>query len=155
MKAYDSTLVINVLCADYPDIASRINQKIQTAMPELILNDLSELETIIDRFCKLKGLEYDTWSNQPGQTRITNDRELLLALIIMFFQPEKINGLHYGRIKQGIVKNLSIHMNCSKEIISQSISCALDNYRIYADFKEEVDQLYETLKSKYHGNSNS
>lgn len=151
MKAYNSTLVLNVLCNDYPDIASRINQKIQSAMPEMILNDLSELKYIIHEYCKLKGLLYDTWSNQPGQTRITNERELLLAIVIMFFQPEKINGLHDSRIKQGIVKNLSIHMKCSKEVISQSIACALDNYRIYADFKTEVDQLYDKLKSKYHG----
>ncbi len=148
---YHSALVLNVLWKEFPDVANRITDKIKSAMPEVVLSDPNEIKTIVEDYCILNDLNFETWSNQPGQTRITDDRELLLAVIIMFFQPERLNGMCEKRIKQGIVKELSIVMKCDKAIISQSISSAINNYKIYSNFKGEVHEMYDQLKSNHYG----
>lgn len=151
MSSYSSAIVLNVLWKEFPDVANRITDKIKSAMPEIVLSDPNEIKTIVEDYCELKELSLETWCNQPGQTRITDDRELLLAVVIMFFQPERLNGMCEKQIKRGIVKELSIVMKCSKRVISESILASINNYKIYSDFKFEVHNTYDQLISNHYG----
>lgn len=154
MGNFNSSLMLNVLVRDFPEVVDRINAKIVESMPKVVLSDTSEIEKIVNQFCKLKKISLESWSNQPGKSRITDERELLLAVIIMFFQPERLNGLCEKRIKTGIVKELSTALNSGKQVISRSISSAISNYKIYPDFKKKVHQTYDHLILSHHGNKN-
>lgn len=145
-------LVLNVLQRDFPDVAEKIMSKIRSSMPEMVLSDTDQVQTVINAYCKIRDIQFDTWSNKPGIKRITYERELLLTVMIMFFQPEKLNGLSDDVVRYGLIKELSKCMICSKNVISISISNCISNYRIYNDFRNESNEVYNQIKQMIYGN---
>ncbi len=146
MMSYPSEFIINVLRKDYPDINLEISEKIRQSLPEKSLNDLSQISVIIRSFLKAKGLTCFRWQNQPGQKKVTDTRELLLAVVLMFYHPEKIHGFTAREKKTGMVKALSELIECRQDIISKSMMSAVSAYRTYRNFREEVQRLYDVIK---------
>jgi hypothetical protein len=143
-----SALMITVLRRDYPEIAESISEKISRSMPEQTLEDLSMIEQIVISFKKEKGIEHHSWTWRKSQVSITRDRELLLAVVLLFYHPEKIIYHAPVRVKNGIIQTLSDNLGTSRVILSQTIPSTTIAFRVYEDFRTEVYRLYELIKTE-------
>ncbi|PPK99005.1 hypothetical protein [Parapedobacter indicus] len=146
-------LVLNVLRRDFPNVLEQIETKIKTIIPDVTLSDFGDIRWIVDDYCLAKGVSLKAWMNVPGFKRITHHREVLVALIIKFYQPERLAGIE-GSFNKGFLLSLSRHLNCTYAVVRYSLAAALSNYNIYPAFRKEVDDLYENFKDNFNGNPN-
>lgn len=137
-----------ILEKEHPEIAISIKEKIKKDFPEQVLSDLSEIKGIVDSFIRIKGISSINWVNNSrhnidkGKKRISDIRELLVGVVLMFYQPEKIIGLSMGNTRGGVMQNLSQVLDCSNNILSKSTANAIVAFKTYKDFKEEVYSYY-------------
>jgi hypothetical protein len=156
-----NSLMINVLYQDYPDIASIITDKINAWLPEQTAHDISLIENVVLDFNTELSISGIVWSNSTGRVnckfgddeirmlKITEVREMLVAVVLMFFNPEKILGLSNAAASKGIVKELSRLTDCSKSQLSFDINNAISYYkRSYRGFRADVDMIYAAIKVK-------
>lgn len=168
MQDQESSIVVAILRKDFPDVAALIDQRIKEQIPVNILTDLKLVGSIIEDFqnvfiheqnkvvkwyqskdriwCRLSSDEYRL-------CKVTEIREMMIAVILMFYHPERLLGLtgENTRTKSGIVKELSKVCKCHKRDISTSLSNAIAYYKVYAGFKNEVNIIYDnvTTQGKY------
>lgn len=146
--------MISILFRDYPEIAQRIKAGIQSKedeeMPSFVLRSFELIPDIVEGFKKAKGIQEIIWVTQNGQKsrkRIVENRELLVAVILLFYDPERILGLKVSpKSKNGLVKAIAQYANCKPNPISDSAVKAIFAFKVYKDFKEEVTLLYEIIK---------
>lgn len=138
--------MVAVLRKEYPEIAQVITEKIKDTLPEERLTDLSNIERIVATFKKIKGIKVDSWTNGKGRVNITYERELLLAVLLLFYDPEKIMQLVRRNTLPGILKQASALIGTSQEVLSMSIPGVIVAFKAYEDFREEVYRIYDLIR---------
>lgn len=146
MREYSATLMVHVLCKDYPEIASVIAERIKKTLPEERLTDIKQISSIVETFKKEKSISEENWTSGKTKVKITNPREELIAVILLFYHPEKLLQLTTGKTRYGILKYLSNELGTIPEILSNSASNVIVAFRAYEPFKTEVCRLYELIK---------
>ena len=149
MRAYNSNLVINILKKDYPEIENRILERIKNEVPDR-LDDLNMVPKIIQSFIDIKELHYSEWTARPGQTvkPMLKDRNLLLAVLILFYHPSKILNLSSDKLKASLIIKTSIELECPKQVLKNTIADILVGFRAYKEFRDETYRVYELIKIK-------
>lgn len=148
MNDQHSALMINVLRKDYPEIASSISEKIIKTLPEQSLTDLGLIDQIVTSFKKEKGIEDKNWTIGKAKVNITRERELLLAVVLLFYHPEKLFQLTDKATKYRLQTSLAAHIGTSPDLISMDLANVIVAFKAYADFKIEVYRLYELIKEE-------
>jgi len=147
---YSSNLMVAVLRKEYPEIADIITEKIKEALPDERLTDLSNVEKIVSAFKKIKGIQVDNWTNGKGKTNITYERELLIAVLLLFYDPEKIMQLVRRNTVPGVLKQASALIGTSQEVLSMSTPGVIVAFKAYEGFREEVYRMYDLIRIENH-----
>ena len=157
MQDFSPHLMILLLEREHPEIATSIKEKIKRTLPEKTLTDLTKISEIIDAFVKIKG-KPDRWINgwtrteektgkKKGNINPVDYRELLLAVILLFYDPEVVMGLkRSNRAMTGLLIGSSKGIGCSRNTVYQSVQRAITSFKIYRSFKEEVYSLYDQIQ---------
>lgn len=160
-------VMLSILHRDYPDVAASIHEQISKSMPAERLTDFELLPAMVNQFL-ISAKTFDQpgilpndqvdWrtsrsyimcvmsSNIAKRCSITELREILLAVVLMLFHPEKILSLTSRPAKSGLIKQLSILLKCDKVTLSQSMSNAISHYKTYKSFRDDVEHLYNDIK---------
>lgn len=146
---YSSNLMISVLRKEYPEIAQRITRKIKETLPGEQLTDLSNIGKIIATFKREKQVKTDHWTNGKGKANITYKRDLLVAVLLLFYDPEKIMQLVRRNTIPGILKQASVLIGTSQEVLSMSTPGVIVAFKAYEDFREEVYRLYDLIRIEH------
>lgn len=141
--------MISVLRKEYPEIAQRITRKIKETLPGEQLTDLSNIGKIIATFKREKQVKTDNWTNGKGKTNITYKRDLLVAVLLLFYDPEKIMQLVRRNTIPGILKQASVLIGTSQEVLSMSTPGVIVAFKAYEDFREEVYRLYDLIRIEH------
>lgn len=143
---YSSNLMVAVLRKEYPEIADIITEKIKETLPDERLTDLSNIEKIVSTFKKIKGIQLESWTNGKGRTNITYERELLIAVLLLFYDPEKIMQLVRRNTVPGVLKQASCLIGTSQEVLSMSTPGVIVAFKAYEGFREEVYRIYDLIR---------
>ena len=151
MIDHSSHLMLLMLRREYPEIHQQIADRINKTLPKNKLADFNMIRRILEKFQYEKGIGHMRWNNDMKQKdrEKTRFREMAIALILMFYDPEKLYNLSNSQTKQGLVKTISKEMNCGRSTISQSVYNAVAAFKNYREFKEEIIRLYDVIKNKY------
>lgn len=137
--------MVSVLRKDFPEIAEQISNRIKTTLPGDRLYDLSRIEIIIESFKKERGVTADNWTNSKGKANITYERELLIAVLLMFYDPEKIMQLVDRQVFKGLLHHASKLIGTTNAVLSMSVPGVIVAFKAYQDFREEVYRLYDLI----------
>ncbi|GAA4338606.1 hypothetical protein GCM10023149_48690 [Mucilaginibacter gynuensis] len=152
-------LTLSILHRDYPDVAGQIAQQIHSALPEQRLLDYGMLHHVIDHFKSVTEIDQVSWQQQKDRIvcvlsnddhrlcKITEVREMLIAVVMKLYHPERLLGYETSRVKPGLVKALADEICCSRKLLSKNFVAAITRYKAYKGFKTEVDWLYERIKN--------
>lgn len=141
--------MISVLRKEYPEVAQRITRKIKETLPGEQLTDLSNIGKIIATFKREKQVKTDNWTNGKGKDNITYKRDLLVAVLLLFYDPEKIMQLVRRNTIPGILKQASVLIGTSQEVLSMSTPGVIVAFKAYEDFREEVYRLYDLIRIEH------
>lgn len=105
-----------------------------------MLNDLEHIPQIFEWFCELSG------DSEDGG-KLNTDRKMQFLIIIMFFySPISLTG---HRIPNGIRDILAELLGYkSKSAVSNHLKNLVPTYDNYRMFREEVDLLYASIRSR-------
>lgn len=105
-----------------------------------MLNDLEHIPQIFEWFCELSG------DSEDGG-KLNTDRKMQFLIIIMFFySPISLTG---HRIPNGIRDILAELLGYkSKSAVSNHLKNLVPTYDNYKMFREEVDLLYASIRSR-------
>jgi len=105
-----------------------------------MLNDLEHIPQIFEWFCELSG------DSEDGG-KLNTDRKMQFLIIIMFFySPISLTG---HRIPNGIRDILTELLGYkSKSAVSNHLKNLVPTYDNYRMFREEVDLLYASIRSR-------
>lgn len=149
MREYNSSLVIDILRKDYPEIESRILQRINDEVPHK-LSDMGLIPGIIHSFKALKGIGECNWvSTTRSREKVNDHRDMLLAVIMMFYHPEKMMMLTREHSRPGILSTTAVSLQCKSSAIRKSLPAVIVAFKAYKDFKEEVHRIYELIKIEH------
>lgn len=150
MREYNSSLVIDILRKDYPEIESRILQRIDDEVPQK-LSDMDLIPVIVSSFKFLKGIGECNWvSTTRSREKVNDHRDLLLAVIMLFYHPEKMMMITKDKAKYGLLCKVSYCLGFDENtILSKSLPAVIVAFRAYKDFKEEVHRVYELIKIEH------
>lgn len=162
MQYANSALILNILHRDYPDVAVNINRQISQALPAYRLTDYAAISGIVKSFESAAVIAEKHWpqsefvalsltGDEQRLCKITEVREILIAVVMLFYQPERLLGLDTGCARRGLLKELAEVIDTNRFLLSHSLSNAITRYRAYKSFKAEVDWLYEQIKRNIAG----
>jgi hypothetical protein len=148
MQEYSPFLMVSVLRKDYPEIAEQISARIKKSLPEERLTDLSKVDLIIASFKKELEISAECWTNIKGSTRITQKRDLLIGVLLLFYNPEKLLRLVDQRTFCGLFIRASKIIGTSRAILSMTAPNVILAFRAYEEFRNEVYRLYDLIKTE-------
>lgn len=88
------------------------------------------------------------WFEELNGSDINNakSRQMFIFIILMFYSPSSLLG---RRMPHGLRKYLARILNVkSDHLISQDANNLLFTYNTYKNFKEEIDRIYDEIKSR-------
>lgn len=146
MNDQNSALMITVLRNDYPEIARIISEKINKTLPEQALHNLKYIGQIVASFKNEKGINELHWTKGKSTIKIVESRELLTAVVLMFYHREKILNSSNEKTRYGVLRELRRQIGVSQEVSSKTAANAIVAFKVYENFRQEVYRLYELIK---------
>lgn len=149
MQQYNSNLVLAVLRKEYPQVAIEIDRKIRESLPDQCLTDLSNIDKIVVSFKIERGVIEQNWTNCKGKANITYERDLLLAVTLLFYDPDKLMQLIRKHTQQGVLKHVADLIGTSQKVLSMTTPNVIVAFKAYPDFRAEVYRLYELISNEH------
>lgn len=148
MKAYSVHLVVDILRREYPEIEMKIRQRIDDDIPEK-LEDLSHIPQIIRSFTDLRGID-DLFMAiaRYGSKEIWENLDLLLAVVMLFYHPEKVLQLTEEKARYGVMSAISTVLQCSNKLLQRRIAQVIVSFKAYRSFREETYRLYDLINKR-------
>lgn len=149
MQHVNAKLALRVLSRDYPQVAKEIQQKI-TSDTGFRLSNLEQVKPIIAEFCKINNIKSAKWIKGNGKNETSKNRQLLVAVLLKLYHPEKLNCTDDGYTFNGLIKTVSGELGCNYQTTLKTFSKSVDQYNHFdGRFKEKVDNIYNSIKSNY------
>jgi len=148
MREYSSALITNILRREYPEVDLCIRKRLDEELPAS-LEDVSLIPLVVRSFKAIKGINSEVWINKGGNRSISENRDLLVSVIMLLYQPEKVLSISNIRLKRFILSRMAAELNCSRDILKKRISCVIVAFRAYKEFKSETYRLYELIKTEH------
>jgi len=149
MREYSTALVIDILRREYPEVESMIMQRIGNSVPDK-LEDLNMIPKVINSFKRIKGITHSDWMrvNDADYKEIIQNRNLLIAVLLLFFHPEKILNVTDRFVKRNLLSTTAVELNCTIGALKMSTSVVIVAFRAYKEFKSETYRIYELIKTE-------
>lgn len=167
MQDNSHSIIVSVLRKEFPEIAKSIDEMINLKMPDFVLEDFSQMQLIKETFIELF-IHNDKiiWRNSTDRVlcrlssdeyrlcKVTEIRDMLMAVLLMFYQPERILTFGDEKVKRknGIVKEATSILDCYSTDVGRSLVNSITFYKSYPGFRDEVDRLYKEIKNKIFAN---
>lgn len=149
MEHVNAKLALRVLTRDYPHVAKEIEQKI-TSSASFRLTDLTQVPFIIKEFCKVKEIKSANWIKGNGKNETSKNRQLLVAVLLKFYHPEKLYCLDDGYTFNGLIKKVSKELGINYQTTLKTFSKSVDEYNHFnGKFKAKVDSIFNSITSYY------
>lgn len=166
-QAISPAIIAYALQRNHPDIYQKLQNEITSTLPVQKITEIKMLNLIVADFCQLLELKSPDWrdsrsmiacnAQQQREYRMTEIREMLLGVVLLLFQPERIYQVLPGQIKSGIIKSLSNILNVQKPTLSVGANTAITHFKAYKEFNSDVLYVYHQLINKRnyfdHGNN--
>lgn len=146
---YPAQIIVNVLHREFPDLATKVINRIKEQLPDSTFHNLEIIEGIVDTFCLLMEVTKAQLYNAEMIKSNTHMRRILIAVIIKLYQPELICGMIDGYMDSSITKRLILILKISRVTISFDVKRSIKFYQLYSDFKVEVDNIYNIIIEQY------
>ena len=170
MPTLSPAVIAYALQRNHPDIYQKLQDDISSTLPSGRVNDVTLLSQIVKDFCSFLSLDNTNWKQSRSKVccsfrvetkrdcRITELREILLGVILLYYHPERIYQLMPGQIKSGLIKELTKLLNVDKATLSLSANNAITYFKAYKGFYDDVQHVYNELNLKHnylgtHGNN--
>lgn len=134
----NAEMIANGLRMEYPDIYTRLISKISAMVP--VTDESGDVQRIVRKYCAHQGI--DKYCLKISSAH----RKRLLAVCILIMQPEKMNGYSHRRLKNGIISSISQYCGCNASVLQNWVSEIITHYRVYDEFRQEIDDLSVTIK---------
>lgn len=145
MKEYNIHLVVDILRKEYPEIELKIRQRIDDDIPGKV-DDLSHIPEIIRLFTQIRGIDDLVMAIvRYGNKEIWENIDLLLAVVMLFYHPEKVLQLTDEKAKYGVMSAISNVLQCSNKLLQRRISQVIVSFKAYKAFREETYRIYELI----------
>lgn len=132
---FNPHLMICVLNREHPEIATLIKEKIKKTLPEDRLYDSEKISGVIGAFKRIRG--DNVWLNRDL-------RDEMLAVVLLFYRPERLLGLQEGKISKLIIP-LARELGVSRNVMSYHVRNAIVAFRVYDKLKKEVYKTYSEI----------
>jgi len=161
MRTVSPALVASVLRRKHPEFYQTLEQDISSTLPEHSLHDVAMLHILLADFCHLLQLGTINWKDSRQhvtctvgdtrkQCRVTELREMLLGVLLLYYHPERLYQLQPGPIKSGLLKQLTLLLGVDKATLSLNASNAITYFKAYKQFTDDVLHLYHQLNHQHH-----
>lgn len=143
--------IVQVLKREYPEILEKINSDVACVvdfLPKERLCNLSELPKIIESFKAHRGINVVSFKNEVGQKKVTESREMLMAIVMLFYNPERLFNL-IKRESLGLTGALSDLTGTHRALLSIALVNATVNMKAYEDFRLEVYRIYTLINIEH------
>ena len=150
MTEHNPHMIAHILRKDYPEVATAIHERISVSLPKDRLTDFEYIPQIIAKYEAIKGLRKVCWKNNLSlrNRSITKMRVELIAVIFIFYQPEKVIGLTGLNAKIGLVQAIAIELKCPRATISQALRAAVADFKNYKIFRQNVHEISMIIKTE-------
>lgn len=152
-------LLVHILKKEFPALAERVVKIAESYANETILEDLEFIPSIVEDFKSvfIADIEKFSFMNRFKKYQFASSngtcvklggsdiRNILVAVLLKFYQPQIFFG---GSSRYGLSISISKALQCSREIISQTIAKCVFDYKTYIDFRKEVDFVYKILTER-------
>ncbi len=145
MREYSQNLVIDILRKDYPEIDNRIRQRLNESLPVRLI-DINLIPKIVSSFKRLKQLKGSI--NQPMNRESSEYRKLILAVIMLFYHPDKIILSTSEKTRYGILMAVASEIECSRGMLKMRLADVIVAFKSYKEFRDESYRLYELIKTE-------
>jgi hypothetical protein len=170
MHTLSPAVIAYALQRNHPDIYQKLTDDISSTLPQGRVSDVGMLRGIVQDFCNLLSFHKINWKDSRHKElciisegsvkeyRVTELREILLGVVLLYYHPERIHQVMPGQIKSGLIKELSKQLNVDKATLSLGANNAITYFKAYKAFNENVLYVYNELNKihKYlevHGNT--
>lgn len=139
------SLLGHELLKRYPNIASEILTDI-IASTSGYITDTSLVNYYFDAFCDYTNQDSGRIRNTKNNYSVTETKRIFVGFVIKIYHPNlfKIRtGFFQPQI--GLIKNLSSTLNMDEGNISRLIRQVIVRIRVYNDFAEYIEKIYNDL----------
>ena len=155
MVRYPAQMVAKVLYQEFPDLALKVDAKIREKIPDTVLTDFSMISDIVVQFCALEDFQVDDLHDCSKSRSHSNARRILFAVILNLFNPELLHNLIEGSFSPKGRKSIEKALGISKRTVNYDMCKARNYYKIYSDFRKQVDQITSKIIESYANEENS
>lgn len=150
MTEHNPHMIAHILRKDYPEVATAIHERISVSLPKERLTNFDHIPGIVDKFEAIRGLRKMCWKNNLSlrNRSITKMRVELIAIIFLFYHPEKVIGLTGLNAKPGLVQAIARELKCPRATISQGLRAAVADFKNYKLFRQNVHELSMIIKTE-------
>ncbi len=118
----------------YPQIAEEV-------IPVNPIMDNLKMLSVFTTFCCVKGITF----LQVGKDKNNYVRDLFVAVFVRVFDPDYLKG-YKTKLRKGLRSKMASLVGCRERVISYNLRNVKDYMRIYKDFREEVEYIYQAVK---------
>lgn len=129
-----------ILCAEHPELAAKLNEKLTEETP--VLADVSLLPKLLDTFCQIKSITLESVSGKE-LADITMNKHLFVALVLKFYSPATLTRKEV--ILYGLGQELSSLLNTRNHRISRIVNNVRFYLTIYKSFAKEVLEIHNQI----------
>lgn len=142
---YSPEVIINSLTRYYPDVLSDLEKRLNDLLPAPE-RDLNKLPEIIKQYCSIREIQQESITGRSIEQAFVAYRKELLAVIIMFYQPEKIHGISKRTTHKGLISRTSDILECSGNNLSNFVNEIVVHFKTYESFYFSVTDTYKKIK---------
>ena len=139
-------VLVNALNRFYPEVSRDLKTKIVELIPSPAAG-LERLPEIIKLYCEITGIEVENITGRTIKDVYVKNRKELLAVLMMFYHPEKIHGMTKKRALRGLIFTMSFVLRCRQNNISNSVPEVIVHFRNYKSFSSSVLGIYDEIKN--------
>lgn len=165
MTQYSPAIICALVEKEYPDVYQTLVTRLSESLPAKRLTDLLHACRVVNDLEDLLEIKGIDWTNAEAKvsyrirpdemrySRVTDVRELLIAVLLLFYQPEKIYRYNYSPVKrspakQGLTKMISEITGISVGQLSHVTINTVSHFQSYKAFRADVQHLYQALNEK-------
>ena len=97
------------------------------------------LSDLVDSYCSINGISIAQAAKSGEHKRI------LLAICIKRYHPEKLEGTHIRRLRNGIISGLSYKLGVLPNYFKNNSESIIFQYTEIQSFRSEIDNLLKIL----------
>lgn len=148
MQVLSNQAIVSILNKEYPEIIEKIISQANSLLPDNVMEDTSKIVLIVESLMAIKGFNLDSFKNKQGSHTNSENRNLLVAVVFLFYNPKRLYNIIQRDAKDlnNIIAGI-LGVDCRR--VRESAAIVTFNYRVYKEFKKEVHSIYEQINQEH------